>query len=564
MAGRRNIKPVLVGYTNLTHEPDAEVPQRRQKLELTGNDFITHLHGVGATRSGKSKWLELFCRGLVRQKVGFTLIDPQGALAEALITYLAYRKPFQRVIYFDPSRTDYLVPFNPFTQKGGDIAVQVSRQIQATLRVWGASSLQETPRLGRVMRVCYHLFSTGKITLNELHELLLWDYKELREYAGHLLPEGSVPRNEWMDLTGYKKKQEFDTQMESTRNRLAPFVDFPQIRRIMSVDEPNLNFEEIFDEGTILIANLRQSDYFAEENAKLIGTLIIHELWQAVRRRGAPPRRPYFLLIDEFQKFLTPDIREILDRGAGKGLHLGIFHQHLTQLQEQDQWTYDSVMGNAKTKIVFGGLTKPNARIMVDEMFVNQIPYDEIKFFIEQTKFWPVYMRDKVISRAHGVGTGSATGASAGTGLVWNPAFEEWVPSEGSSDFGGTSESETWSEGESDIPIFYPVPFIEALPGPTYTLEEQNNRLADRLMAQYQRHYFIKRPGQPTIPAVTPFVEDFRIFPENEEAYILEHCIKPYGLLVEEIDEKLKKKKRRLLEEARKPPQLDESVSWDE
>jgi hypothetical protein len=248
------------------------------------------------------------------------------------------------------------------------------------------------------------------------------------------------------------------------------------------------------------------------------------------------------------QKFLTPDIKDILDRGAGKGLHLGVFHQHLTQLREQDMWTYDSIMGNAKTKLVFGGLTKPNALIMVDEMFTNQIQYDETKILIEQTKFWPEYQRDKVYTTSRGgssgssVGHGDMAGSGETAGMTWNPHLEEWVPSEGMSnstnvsDFTSSTESESWSEGEADIPIFYPRPFKEISSITPYTLEEQKNRLADMLMAQYQRHYFIKRPGNDTIPSATPFVKAFRIFPENEEAYILEELIKPYALPVPEID----------------------------
>ena len=557
------VNPLLVGYTNPTYDPDANKPGHREKVYLTESDLITHLHGIGATRSGKSKWLEWFCRGLAMQRIGFTLIDPQGTLAKDLVSYFAYLMPSQPIIYFNPSRTDFLVPFNPFTRGRGDKSVRVSRQIQATIRVWGAASLDDTPRLGRVMRTFYHLFSTGEITLNELDELTLWEYKELREHAANLLPEGTTAYNEWKSFMGYRRKEDFETQMESTRNRLAPFIDFPQIRRIMSLEEPNLNFEEIFDTGTILIANLGQSPYFADENARLIGSLMIHELWQAAQQRETSPQHPYFLLVDEFQKFLTPDIRDILDRGAGKGLHLGLFHQHLGQLEEQDKWTYDSVMTNAKTKVVFGGLSKPDARTLVDEMFADQIPYDETKFLIEQTKFWPTYTRDTTYSKTRGRGMGSASGTGNIAGQAWNPILDEWVPTEGTSDFESRSDYVTWSEGESDVPIFYPVPFKEITSVETYNLEEQRNRFADQLKEQYQRHYFIKRPGQQTIPAATPYVAPFKTFPETEEAYVLDHFIKPFGLSVAEIDEMLEGRRQRLIEKALNPsPELEEPTSW--
>jgi hypothetical protein len=555
------MKPILAGYTNPTREPDTENPERREKTYLSRNDLVTHLHGIGATRSGKSKWLEWFCRGLERQNLGFTLIDPQGALAEDLVSYLAYFRPQKPVIYFDPSRTDYLIPFNPFEHENEDRVerpVRVDRQMHAVLRVWGTDTVEDTPRLARVLRCCLHLFSTGEITLNELHPLLMWDGDDRREYAAALIKENPTVRRELQDLSEYKRKREFDAQMGSTRNRLTPFIHFPQLKRIMSISKPRLDFEQVVEEDAIVIANLRPSKRLSNENGRLLGTLMIHQLWQAMQNRPKPPDRPHFLLVDEFQKFLTPDMRDILDRGAGKGLHLGLFHQHLSQLKEQDRWTYDSVMGNAKTKLVFGGLSREDALTMVDELFVNQVQYDEVKFLIEQTKFWPVYGRDKVYSRSDTKGSGTHDGSGTSQMETWNPSTEEWVPSRGISEMSGESEFESHTEGESDIPIFYPVPFKETTSKPTYSLEEQKHRLSDRLMAQYQRHYFLKRHGEEAIPAVTPFVQEYKVFPSREEEYIREQLIKPYGLSVETIDRRLKEQKQRFLRNGR----LEEPDSW--
>ncbi|HYN24644.1 MAG TPA: hypothetical protein VES69_06315, partial [Pyrinomonadaceae bacterium] len=299
------MKPLLVGYTNPTSEPDAEAPTRRQPVYLTEDDLGTHIHGVGSTRSGKSKWIEWFCRQLVRYGAGFTLIDPQGALAEALVQYFAYYLPQQPVIYFDPSRTDYLIPFNPFRRGIDDASVRVSKQVEATLRVWGAENADETPRLGRVLRCVYHLYTTGHISMNEAHALLMWENAELRAHAVRLLAHNPTVQGEWRELAGYKRASDYLAQVESTRNRLFPFVEPPQIRRIMSLEDRSLDFRTVFEQGAIVIANLRESEAFSEDNGRLIGTLMINELWSAARKYGNAAVNPYFLLIDEVQKFLT-------------------------------------------------------------------------------------------------------------------------------------------------------------------------------------------------------------------------------------------------------------------
>jgi hypothetical protein len=143
------MKPLFVGYTNPTQEPDIDKPHRREKVDLTEEDLVTHIHGVGATRSGKSKWLEWFCRELYRQGMGFTVIDPQGKLSRDLVDYFSYVRPRRPVLYFDPSRSDYLIPFNAFRTGHDEVSIRVEKQVEAILRVWGAENSDETPRLER-------------------------------------------------------------------------------------------------------------------------------------------------------------------------------------------------------------------------------------------------------------------------------------------------------------------------------------------------------------------------------------------------------------------------------
>src|SRR5437588_762773 len=51
----------------------------------------THLHGRGLTRTGKSKLIEHICCDLLREKQGFTLIDPNGELFWKVGAQLASR-----------------------------------------------------------------------------------------------------------------------------------------------------------------------------------------------------------------------------------------------------------------------------------------------------------------------------------------------------------------------------------------------------------------------------------------------------------------------------------------
>src|SRR5688572_7907816 len=82
----------------------------------------SHLYLVGASGSGKSKYLQHLLYQLTIAGLGCGVIDPHSDLASDLIGQLAAyprHKPWlsdpaqrKRIVYLDPSRTDVVVPVN--------------------------------------------------------------------------------------------------------------------------------------------------------------------------------------------------------------------------------------------------------------------------------------------------------------------------------------------------------------------------------------------------------------------------------------------------------------------
>jgi type IV secretory pathway TraG/TraD family ATPase VirD4 len=92
--------------------------------------------------------------------------------------------------------------------------------------------------------------------------------------------------------------------------------------------------------------------------------------------REAPRTRPppFYLYIDEFQRFVTPTIAENLDEARGFGLHLTLAHQYPSQLIEASrdygQRLYESVMENARSKVVFSlSLRERNLAPLADWLY---------------------------------------------------------------------------------------------------------------------------------------------------------------------------------------------------
>jgi hypothetical protein len=500
------MKPIVIGKD-----------EDGKSIRLGERELETHIHGIGASRTGKSKLIECIARGLIRNRQGFCLIDPHGFLYEDLVRWLAYLRPKREIILFEPSAGDRVVGFNPFKRREEEaLSTLVDRRVQATVKVWGAESTNATPRLEKWLHNLYWAFMEQGYSLDVARYFLLWQEKAMRTHLVNAI-QSPTARAQWEALSSLKNLQDFWGHIESAENRLlVRFLEPLQVRRVMGLTMNNIDLEDIIENGKILLVNLQpKRNLLSWENARLIGTLLLSEFWEIARERGQGTggRAPsdFFLILDEFPLLLTPDIPEMLNQAAKYGIHLMLFHQHLAQLKKRDEETFSSVMTNARIKAVFGGLTREDARIMAEEMFPGQIDLKRVKFLIEQTKFWPVYSRDTVYMS----GSGSGRGSASVTGESWNPILEEWVPSSATSMVENSGEF----EGQTDIPIFMPTPFKEVSSITPYSLDETLWELSDRLMEQYQRHFMIRMPGKRTVAAVTPFVKSWHVRPDAIAAY---------------------------------------------
>src|SRR3972149_12072060 len=88
------------------------------KFVLKEKYRASHMYVVGLTGKGKSKFLESCIYQDITNGRGCGVIDPHSDLIEDLLNLLLTKgvlnkpKILERIIYVDPSRTDYIVPFN--------------------------------------------------------------------------------------------------------------------------------------------------------------------------------------------------------------------------------------------------------------------------------------------------------------------------------------------------------------------------------------------------------------------------------------------------------------------
>lgn len=352
------------------------------------------MYVLGITGQGKSKLLEHCLFQDIVAGRGCGLLDPHTDLAQDLMSYLATAGHFDqpdhidRFIYFDPSTTDYLIPFNVLTTSYTPYATAMN-VVEAFRRTW-PESLREAPRFTNILLASLLVLIANQLTLVELPRLLTD-----RDYREDLLAQ--VNDQEVSDVFRSRMDKwgrEEPLMLESILNKVSAFTLNPTLRLILGQKENHLDFRKIMDEGKVFIADLGRCD---GETRKLLGSLIVTGIEQAALSRkneSLRERRPFYFYIDEFQDFCANEgsvvtFAQILSESRKFGLHLTLAHQTLGQMVSERM---RSALGNIGTKIVFA-VDRIDAEIMAKKLF--QPDSERIKHEVEneyqQEKTHPVF-----------------------------------------------------------------------------------------------------------------------------------------------------------------------------
>jgi uncharacterized membrane protein YgcG len=541
------------------------------KICLSPDERRAHMHVIGSSGSGKSKFLEWLMRGDLDNGQGFCLIDPHGELYEEVVHYAAHKVLRRDIILLNLSKPDSIIGFNPFEPSlDVDTSAQVDRRIAATLRAWNVRSTDETPTLERTLRLVYTIMIEQNLGLGEVNHLISYQAREVRAHLVERL-QSPLIQKEWEELQKLSRR-EWQEEVLSAKNRLFRLLTSGTLSRFMGLPGRSLDLGSIIEKDKVLLVNLAASDSLSSENGRVFGALLVNEFFEAAKRRtkdrfGRDPK-PFFLYIDEFQNFVTLDIGDMLDQVRKRGLFAILAHQRFGQLDEN---ITDAALANCHIKAVFGGLPVSSARLMAEELFIGKLDPMRVKVALYQTKFWPKYARDTVYgtgsSRGSSRGSGrhSAFGSfsSSGSGEFFGPgdwfdgsggsstssqSGNSWVS--GSSDMEVDSDSST--ESQADIPIFEPVPFQELSSVQHYTPEEQILEFTAALKQQFPRHCFIKIHQEDAQPMLVPLVERFRTRAKNLGWYREKLFTKQKALPAAEVDRLIEARETRLLQELKK------------
>ena len=501
-------------------------------IGLTDKERTRHVHVVGATGSGKSKFLEHMIRQDIGRRRGLCLIDPKGSLADDVEAWCASRGlgRTRRIHLVKPGEGGWTAGFNPLRLDRGEVPnVRVDATVAACAQVWGGEDLNETPRLKKILRALFFALAVRHLTLAEAPYLLrAGDPDGTRRMLTTGLPD-SVFQFIWDDLNTLSRR-EFSEYAESTVSRIAQFLTSPSVRLMLGQRSSAIDFRQVMDEGDIVIVNLGLRGGFSREDARVVGALVINDLFlTALGRDEATARRhPFTLYVDEAHDFLSGDVEGLLDRTRSLGLHAVLAHQRLGQLTSRGDNIYSAVMGSTRTKIVFGGLQDDDAAVMARELMRDEIDLQEAKPILDrrvvvgdepwwsESETWSdTTSESRTTTDTSGLSETNTTGKSSSEQYGSDSDSEPSGSSVGESGSSATSTQQSYSEsnassrsrteGGSRSEGLRAVWDTAHVP---YSLEEQLHRAQVKLRTLPDRFAIVKRSGKHSVRLKTRDVPD--------------------------------------------------------
>lgn len=305
-----------------------------------------HLYIVGKSGMGKSTLITNAVIANICQGDGCCVIDPHGDLiatgSHPLLDYIPEAR-IKDTIYFNAADKDYPLALNMLAAGEDDELALLADNLLATFRKlsdgWG-------PRIDDILRATLQ-------TLMHVQGTTFLDIKRLLhnpDFRNSIIQRLRHPMlKEFWEEDFHRYSKDAPTPIISRVNK---FLFLPQLYSMLSSVESKVNFYDIIENRKILLVNLT-SGSIGEDNAQLIGSMIVTQLQMAIMRRASlPPERrsPFYLYVDEFQNFTTSSFEKILSEARKYKLCLTLAHQFISQLPDAQR---DAIFGNVGTMVMF-------------------------------------------------------------------------------------------------------------------------------------------------------------------------------------------------------------------
>ncbi len=323
----------------------------KRPVYLLDQDRLRHIYIVGKTGTGKSEFLKDLIIQDIRNNKGVCFIDPHGDAVEDLLQMIPPER-VEDVIYFRPSDTERPMGLNLLEARNEE-----EKHFVTTAVINLMYKLFDPYRTGIVGPRFEHAVRNAMLTaMSEEGSTFVEVMRVLTDarYVQELLPKVQDPvvRRYWTDQIAQTTEFHKSEVLDYIVSKFGRFVTNRTIRNIIGQSKSSFSFREVMDNGKILLVNLSKGE-LGEENSSFLGLILVPRILMAALSRSDIPRekrRPFYLYVDEFQSFATPDFAVMLSEARKYALSLCVANQFIGQVEEEVK---NAVFGNVGTLIAF-------------------------------------------------------------------------------------------------------------------------------------------------------------------------------------------------------------------
>ena len=314
------------------------------------DDRRRHLYIIGKTGVGKSEFLKSMILQDIKAGKGVCFIDPHDTI-EKLLPLIPPERA-EDVIYFDPS--DYERPMG-LNMLEADTEEQ--KHYVVTSIVGLMYKLYDPMKTGIIGPRFEHAIRNAMLTvMSEQGSTFVEVVRCLTDsrFVQELLPKVTDPivRRYWTDQIAKTADFHKSEVLDYIVSKFGRFVTNKMTRNIIGQSKSSFDFRNCMDEGKILLINLAKGK-IGEENSNFLGLVLVPKILVAAMSRQDIPeeqRRDFYLYVDEFQNFATPDFAQILSEARKYRLNLCVANQFIGQMEEEVK---NAVFGNVGTLVTF-------------------------------------------------------------------------------------------------------------------------------------------------------------------------------------------------------------------
>jgi hypothetical protein len=349
-------------------------------LGLTKADREKHVYLLGGTGNGKTTMLEFAMVQDILNGKGVAFIDPHGDAAQKLLKYIPESR-LKDVIYLNPIDIKYPIGINLLELPDGldedDLLIEKERVTEAVVSVLRKVFSDDDANAHRIEAMLRNAIRTvmtvPDATLFTVLKLLR--NSEFRKDVVNKLEDEDL-KDFWIEEFGQAGGMQRVSMVKGLTHRLDRFQSSAPAYRMFSQVKSTINFEQIMDEGKILICNF--STEMGEDTSSLFGTTVLAKLKIAAERRARIPedeRKPFYIYVDEFQNFATTPFVKMLAASRKYKLYLTIAQQS-TKQQDDDRLT-EQILANVSTVVCFRTGSSADAKLL-EPWFEPQITASDI------------------------------------------------------------------------------------------------------------------------------------------------------------------------------------------